>query len=314
MTPNDFSVFERAWPDGGATFVAPTERSALTTPPGLATFATKPFCEVLKLSHNIVTLTTDFGSSDHSVGVMKGVILSVNPDAEIVDICHDIRPYDVLEGALAIAQAYSYFPLGAIHLVVVDPGVGSARRPLLVGTSRHFFIAPDNGVLSLVYAREPDILARHITSSHYFLEPVSQTFQGRDIFAPVAGWLSRRVDPDKFGDPIEDFVRFAPPQPKRVNERLLKGVVMRVDHFGTLITNFSATDIPQLFGENPPPFKIMVGKSEVTKMKSSYSQAVPGEIFVILGSGGYLEISANRASASQALGVGKGAEVGVVLG
>ncbi|MBI4463843.1 MAG: SAM-dependent chlorinase/fluorinase [Acidobacteria bacterium] len=274
----------------------------------------KFFCEVLELSRSIVTLTTDFGTSDYYVGVMKGVILSVNPDAEIVDICHDIRAYDVLEGALAIAQAYSYFPLGAIHLVVVDPGVGSARRPLLVGTSKHFFIAPDNGVLSLIYAREPDILVRHITASHYYLEPISQTFHGRDIFAPVAGWLSRRVDPDKFGDPIGDFARFAPPQPKRINERLLKGVVLRVDRFGTLLTNFTASDVPQLFGENPPPFKIIVGKAEVTQIKQNYSQGVPGEIFAVLGSAGYLEIAANRASAAQVLGVGKGAEVGVVLG
>ena len=272
------------------------------------------WCEVLILARSIVTLTTDFGSSDYYVGVMKGVILNVNPEAEIVDICHDIRAYDVLEGAFAIAQAYSYFPPWTIHLVLVDPGVGSTRRPILVSTDRHLFIAPDNGVLSLVYAREENLTVRHIDASHYFLEPVSPTFHGRDIFSPVAGWLSRRVDADKFGEPITDFVQFSPPQPKRVNERLLKGVVIRVDRFGTLTTNLTPDDVPQLFTENPLPFKIIIGKSEVSKFQQTYAQGVPGEIFALLGSAGYLEIAANRASAADALGVGKGAEVGVVIG
>ena len=181
------------------------------------------------MPRSVVTLTTDFGLSDHYVGVMKGVILNVNPEADLVDICHDIRPYDVLEGAFAIAQSYRYFPQRTIHLVVVDPGVGSARRPLLVAADNHYFIAPDNGVLSLVFSRAEDLLVRHITASHYFLDPISHTFHGRDIFAPVAGWLSRHVEVEKFGDPVTDFVRFTPPQAKRINERLLKGVVLRVD-------------------------------------------------------------------------------------
>ena len=265
------------------------------------------------MARSIVTLTTDFGPSDYYVGVMKGVILNINPEADLVDICHDIRPYDVLDGAFAIAQAYRYFPPRTIHLVVVDPEVGSDRRPLLVVASGIYFIAPDNGVLSLIYAREESVLVRHITASHYFLEPVSHTFHGRDIFAPVAGWLSRQVDTEKFGDPITDFVRFTPPQAKRVNDQLLKGVVLRVDRFGSLTTNLTPADVPELFTEPPPPFKIIVGKSEVTRMKVAYSQGAPGEVFAILGSSGYLEISANRSSAAQALGVGKGAEVGVVF-
>jgi S-adenosylmethionine hydrolase len=269
---------------------------------------------VRDLARCIVTLTTDFGLTDHYVGVMKGVILNVNPDADLVDICHDVRPYDVLEGAFAIAQSYRYFPQRSIHLVVVDPGVGSARRPLLVAADNHYFVAPDNGVLSLIFARSEDLIVRHVTAAHYFLEPVSHTFHGRDVFAPVAGWLSRRVEVEKFGDPITDFVRFTPPQPKRINERLCKGVVLRVDRFGTLMTNLTPTDLPELFTETPPPFKIIVGKSEVTHLKVSYSQGAPGEVFAILGSSGYLEIATNRGSAAQALGASKGAEVGVVLG
>ena len=265
------------------------------------------------MAGNIVTLTTDFGHSDHYVGAMKGAILNVNPEAKVVDICHDVRPYDILEGAFAIAQAYQFFPPRTIHLVLVDPGVGSSRRPLLVTTVKHIFVAPDNGVLSLIFARE-EVTVYHITATHYFLESVSNTFHGRDVFAPVAGWLSRQVEPSKFGEPITDFARFNAPKPKKVNERILKGVVLRVDRFGTLLTNLTPADLPQLSAENPPSIKILVGKTEITKMNVSYSEGAPGEVFAIMGSTGYLEIAANRASASQSLGVGKGAEVGVILG
>jgi S-adenosylmethionine hydrolase len=266
------------------------------------------------LPRTIVTLTSDFGLADNYAGVMKGVILGVNPEANIIDISHDIRPYDLLEGALAIAQAYGYFPQRSIHVVVVDPGVGSARRPLMVSADNHHFIAPDNGVLSLVLARAEDATIRHITSTHYFLEPVSQTFHGRDVFAPCAGWLSRQVEPEKFGDIVTDCVRFSLPQPKKIGEKLLKGVVLRVDRFGSLLTNITPADAPELFTATPPPFKIVVGKAEVIKFRAAYAEGQPGEVFGILGSSGYLEIAANRASASQATGAAKGAEVGVVFG
>ena len=266
------------------------------------------------MAGSIVTLTTDFGSSDHYVGVMKGAILNVNPEVNLIDICNDIRPYDVPEGAFAIAQAYRYFPPRTIHLVLVDPGVGSSRRPLLVTAGSQSFIAPDNGILSLIYAREQDATVYHITASRYFLEPVSNTFHGRDVFAPVAGWLSRHVEPAQFGDPITDFARFSAPQPKKVNDRLLQGVVLRVDRFGTLLTNLTPADLPQLSGKNPPSFRILAGKSEVTKLNSAYSDGAPGEVFAIWGSSGHLEIAANQASASQSLGMDKGTEVEVILG
>ena len=265
------------------------------------------------MARSIVTLTTDFGSTDPFVAVMKGVILGINPEAELVDLCHDIRPYDIMEAAYVIAQAYRYFPPRTIHMVVVDPGVGTARRPLLVSADRYIFVAPDNGVLSLIYAREEALYVRHITASHYFLEPVSNTFHGRDVFAPVAGWLSRRVETEKFGDKIMDYARFAAPQPKRVNEHSLKGVVVRVDRFGTLMTNLTPADLPELFRENPATFKLTVGKGEITQLKTAYADGAQGELFAILGSSGYLEIAANRASASQTLGVGRGTEVGVIL-
>jgi len=261
----------------------------------------------------IVTLTTDFGINDHFVGTMKGVILNIAPQAEIVDICHAVQAFDVLDGALAIAQSYAYFPTGTIHVVVVDPGVGSARRPILVSTEKEYFVAPDNGVLSLVYSREERIRVRHITGEHYFLQPVSNTFHARDLFAPVAGWLAKGVDSGKFGEEISDYVRLNAPKPKAVNEKTLRGVVLKVDHFGNLVTNFTPNDVPALFTPNPPSFKIVVGKCEITEMHSNYAEGTPNEIFGILGSMGYLEIASNRAPAAQLVGSGKGSEVTVVL-
>lgn len=265
------------------------------------------------MARPIITLTTDFGHSDHFVGTIKGAILDITPEAEIIDICHEVRSYDILDGALTIAQAYRFFPRGVIHLVVVNPGVGSQRRPILVTTDRHNFIAPDNGVLSLVMAREEHGV-RHITSSHYFLSPVSNTFHARDVFAPIAAWLARGVELDKFGDTITDYIRFSPPRPKALNERTFKGVVLKVDRFGNVITSFTPDDLPLLFKENPPPFRITAGKGEITKLNQAYAQSNPGELFAILGSSGYLELATSRGAASRLLGVDRGAEVGVVFG
>lgn len=262
---------------------------------------------------SIITLTTDFGISDHFVGTIKGVILEINPDAEIIDISHSVQAFDVLDGALAIAQAYSYFPAGTVHLVVVDPGVGTARRPIILSTERHHFVAPDNGVLSLIYGREERVHVRHVSAQHYFLQPISNTFHGRDIFAPVSAYLSKGVDSEKFGDEITDYVKFNAPKPKPVDQQTLKGVVLKADRFGNLITNITPQDAPMLFGDNPAPFKIVIGKHEITEIKTSYAEGEPGEVFAILNSMGYLEIAANRAPAAQIVGTAKGTEVSISL-
>jgi len=262
------------------------------------------------LAHRpIITLTTDFGLNDHFVGTIKGVILSIVPEVEIVDICHSVQAFDVLDGALTIAQAYSYFPSGTVHLVVVDPGVGTARRPILVTSDRHHFVAPDNGVLSVIYAREERLHIRHITAEHYSLQPVSNTFHARDVFSPVAAWLAKGVDPEKFGDEISDFVRFNAPKPKAVDGSTLRGVVLKADRFGNLVTNITPQDAPALFAAVPVQFKIRVGKQEITEIHSNYSEGAPGEVFGILGSMGYLEIAADRGSAAKIIGAGKGSEV-----
>jgi len=262
----------------------------------------------------IVTLTTDFGLQDHFIGVIKAVILNINPEVVLVDINHDICSYDVFDAAYTLVQSYRFFPSDTIHLVVVDPGVGTARRPILARSMEHLFVAPDNGVLSLIYEREESVEVRHITADHYFLNPVSNTFHGRDIFAPVVGWLSKGVEVDKFGDPISDFAKFTPPQPKRVSDTLVKGVTLRVDKFGNITTNLTPKDVPELFSDNPPPFKIIINQQEITKLNLAYSMGKPSEIFAMVGSSGYLEISTNRGSAAKALNVGRGADVGVMFG
>jgi S-adenosylmethionine hydrolase len=257
----------------------------------------------------IITLTTDFGINDHFVGTIKGVILAIDPDIQIVDISHSVQAFDVLDGALTIAQSYSSFPSGTVHLVVVDPGVGTARRPILVTSDRHHFVAPDNGVLSLVYAREERLHIRHVTAEHYSLQPISKTFHARDIFAPIAAWLAKGVDSDKFGEEITDFVRFNPPTPKSINGNTLRGVVLKVDRFGNLVTNITPKEAPRLFLADGGPFKITVGKHEITEILPTYSEGEPGQVFGILGSMGYLEISTNRGSAAKIVGTGKGSEV-----
>lgn len=261
----------------------------------------------------MITLTTDFGLTEHYVGAMKGVIYNINPSAQLVDITNAVQSFDILDGAIAISQAYSYFPKDTVHVVVVDPGVGGPRRPILASVGQYLFVAPDNGVLSLVFEREERVTVRHITSEYYFQQPVSQTFHGRDVFAPVAAYLSKGVDTAKFGEEITDFVRFAAPRPKASAANAWKGLVLKTDKFGNLITNITPRDIPQIFDGSSNAFKITVGKAEVSKLCSSYAEGAQGELFAILGSAGFLEISANKGAASRLAGADKGSEVAVMV-
>jgi hypothetical protein len=256
----------------------------------------------------IITLTTDFGLNDHFVGTLKGVILGIAPEVEIVDICHAVPTFDILDGALTIAASYRYFPAGTLHAVVVDPGVGSVRRPLVASASGQRFVAPDNGVLSAIYLDEPKVEVRHITAESYFLRPVSQTFHARDIFAPVAAHLAAGVHPTKLGPEIADYVRIDIPRPVVAGQDLWRGAVLKVDRFGNLITNIAKQDVPRLFHAGSPAIKIAIGDREINALRSSYSQAARAEVFAIVGSMGYLEIVANQASAAEILGAGKGTE------
>jgi S-adenosylmethionine hydrolase len=266
----------------------------------------------MTLARPIITLTTDYGTNDHLVGVMKGVILSINPDVNIVDITHSVLAHDVLDGALAIGQAYKYFPAKTIHVVVVDPGVGTERRPILVAGDQHYFIAPDNGVLSSVYDQSQALHVWHIISEHYFRQPVSKTFHGRDIFAPVGGWLSKSWQTSAFGESITDFARFAMPKPK-VNGNIVKGIVLRVDHFGNLVTNLTPEDVPALVAADAK-FTIRAGNAQVNKIVPTFAQGAAGEAVGVIGSSGYLEICVNKGSATRTIAAGRGAEVTVELG
>jgi len=255
----------------------------------------------------IITLTTDYGTNDHLVGTLKGVILKINPDVNIVDITHNVTPFDLLDGALAIGSSYSYFPPRTIHVVVIDPGVGTDRRPLLVTAETQYFVAPDNGVLSLVYEREESILVRHANVEHYYLQPLSKTFHGRDIFAPVAAWLSKGSQAAAMGDEITDYKKFAMPRPK-TSDGVMKGVVLRVDSFGNLVTNFRPEHLPAAALETGA-VQLQVGAQSVTRLVNTFAQGNPGEAFAYIGSNGFVEIGVNKGSAAKTLNAGRGVAV-----
>ena len=260
------------------------------------------------MANAIITLTTDYGTNDHLVGTLKGVILKINPDVTIVDITHNVTPFDLLDGALAIGSAYSYFPPKTIHVVVVDPGVGTERRPLLVSAQNQYFVAPDNGVLSVIYEREKETLVvRHANVEHYFLQPVSKTFHGRDIFAPVASWLSKGWQTPSMGDEISDYKKFAIPRPKEA-DGALKGAVLRADAFGNLVTNFRSEDLPES-ALNGGAIQLQVGTHQVSRLVGTFAQGNNGEPIAYLGSSGYLEIAVNKANAARTLNLGRGTPV-----
>jgi len=253
------------------------------------------------LANAIITLTTDYGTSDHLVGTLKGVILKINPDVTIVDITHNVTPFDLLDAALAIGSAYAYFPPKTVHVVVVDPGVGTARRPLLVSAGNQYFVAPDNGVLSVVYEREEEgLMVRHANAEHYYLQPISKTFHGRDIFAPVAAWLTKNWQSSSMGEQIEDFKRFTLPRPKQV--------VLRADTFGNLITNFRQEDLPES-ALSGGAIHLQAGTQAVTRFVETFAEGSGAEPFAYLGSSGFIEIGVNKGNAARTLGLNRGTPV-----
>lgn len=253
----------------------------------------------------LITFTTDFGTSDHFAGTMKGVVLGIAPTARIVDITHEVQPFEVTDGAYTIAQTYRYFPKKTIHVVVVDPGVGSTRRPLLAEMAGQYFIAPDNGVLSMIFSRE-QAKVRHITNERYFLTPLSRTFHGRDVFAPVAAYLACGVTPAKFGKVIDDHLRLALPQPARTGKHSWTGSILKVDRFGNLITNLHVDEFPRV---RTHAFALNVGLQTVSRLALTFTEAGLGELFVLVGSSGYLEVATNQGSAAKTLGCGAGSPV-----
>jgi hypothetical protein len=258
----------------------------------------------------IVTLTTDFGLRDHYVGAMKGVILGVCPQAQIVDITHEVRPFRISEGAFLIAQACACFPAGTVHVVVVDPGVGTARRPILLEAGGQYFVAPDNGVLALVYPDQPR-RAREISNRRYSREPVSHTFHGRDIFAPAAAHLAAGLPASRLGKRIDDYVQPAFVQPRQTGERTWAGEVLHVDSFGNIVTNFRAIDLPHLATSH---CSLAICARRVSAVATNYAECAPGGLFLIIGSSGYIEVSIGRESAARALGCETGAPIELTIG
>ena len=257
----------------------------------------------------IITLTTDFGEADHFVGVMKGVILTIAPRARIVDITHQIPAFETQEAAFVAGETYRYFPKGTIHVVVVDPGVGSARRPILVEAAGQFFLGPDNGVLSLVTTKEKSRV-RHIANKKYFLPKVSQTFHGRDIFCPVAAHLAAGVKPALIGPRIEDYLRPTLMEPIRAGHRVWSGVVQKIDRFGNLITNFHISQFPEVIRR---PILMMAGVRSIEVLVRHYAEASPGEPVVVVGSSGSLEVAINQGSAARILGCVSGTSVDLTI-
>ncbi len=249
---------------------------------------------------SIITLTTDFGTADYFVGAMKGAVLSIDPAATVVDITHDVPAHDVRAGAFALFAAYKTFPSGTIHVAVVDPGVGSERRPILAIAENHIFVAPDNGILSFVYEHEPNTRVYHITNDRFFRHPVSTTFHGRDIFAPAAGAISRGVTPDELGDESNNFARFEIPKAQRSENGHISANILHIDRFGNCLVNLMSEDLPPDYPDNS--LKVEINGHEIAKIQNYYAQASrQGELFLIFGSAGLLEIVAFQDSAAKIL-------------
>jgi S-adenosylmethionine hydrolase len=244
----------------------------------------------------VITLLTDFGSGDYYAGAMKGVLLGICPEAQLIDISHEVVPYAISQAAFILSQGWACFPQGTVHVIVVDPGVGSSRRPILAEAGGHYFVAPDNGVLTMIFDAAPTCTVREITAARYFRQPVSQTFHGRDIFAPIAAHLAMGTPTAAFGPPINDYVRL----------RFSEGCVLHIDRFGNVVTSFASRDYPQ-------PFRLRIGGQEISRITSSYAEAEPGQLFVIGGSAGYLEVSMNQGRAADELGIAVGAAVELVV-
>jgi hypothetical protein len=260
---------------------------------------------------SIITLTTDFSNREPFAGIMKGVILKINPSVNIFDITHSISPQNIQEASFVLEMIYPAFPGKTIHIVVVDPGVGSGRRPLLVATDHHYFIGPDNGVFSRIYALTETLKVIHITAEHYFLPERSFTFHGRDIFAPVAAWFSKGIDLEKFGDPVTDYITIPVPAPAMPSPGAIEGEIIYSDAFGNAITNIPAGDIYTLLSNSRSGAAKVLVKGREAPFKKFYSEASNEGLHSLINSFGYLEIFVKGGSASSAFDLNVGEKVQV---
>lgn len=256
----------------------------------------------------VIALLSDFGTRDHYAGTMKGVMLTICPDATVVDITHDVPAHDVLDGALQLAAAARYFPAGTIFLAVVDPGVGSSRRGIAAEAGEYRFVAPDNGVLTAVFREWTPKKIVELTERRYARPTVSRTFEGRDRFAPAAAWLAKGIQLTALGRPAPDYQRLEIPLPQ-IEESTITGVVLRVDRFGNAVTNIDRRTVES--AARAGTLAVSAGGHTVGRLVATYADIQPGEICALFGSTDHLELAANSESAADRLQLGRGAPVEV---
>ncbi|MCS7287028.1 MAG: SAM-dependent chlorinase/fluorinase [Anaerolineae bacterium] len=250
----------------------------------------------------VITLLTDFGLSDNFVGVMKGVILSINPTVTIVDITHEVPPQDILTAAFLLDASWPYFPPGSIHVAVVDPGVGTARRAIAVETTRAIFLAPDNGLLTPILKRGQVRRVISLNNPRYWLPQVSYTFHGRDIFAPTAAHISLGVPLEEIGIAIEDPILMDWPCPSKLPDGTIVGHILHIDRFGNLITNLKAEDLKE-------GVVIRVADYQIQGLKKTFADVAIGEPVAYIGSTGYLEIAIRQGNAARTFNLRRGDKI-----
>jgi S-adenosyl-L-methionine hydrolase (adenosine-forming) len=258
---------------------------------------------------SIITLTTDFGLQDHYVSVMKAVMLGIAPDVRLVDVSHQIPPQDIMAGAWVVRNSSMHFPAGTIHLVVVDPGVGTKRNPVVIRIKDQIFVGPDNGIFSLI-ADEFDYEAWRLTQKKYWIENPSNTFHGRDVFSPVAAHLANGVKIEELGEPINELVTYRWAVPISDKDGI-QGWVIHIDRFGNLISNIPADMIEKSIGTSR--FRIYVGNTILDDLVDTFGDVPDGESAAYIGSSGTLEIAINKGNAREMLGVEKGAQISIFL-
>lgn len=260
----------------------------------------------------VISLLTDFGNQDAYVGIMKGVIAGINPGVHIIDICHNILPHDIFNGAYLLSTSYKYFPKGTIHVAVIDPGVGGARGIVCVETQDYLFLAPNNGLLSFIARKERLKNIIHITNSKYFLPSPGHTFHGRDIFAPVAAHLSRGIKTRQLGTKMNQLECLDIPEPHFKKPGQLEGQIISIDRFGNLITNITRIHVESLaLGQKDR--EVIIGKKKVFGLSKTYADVSNGKPLILIGSAGFLEISVNQGNAQKYFNVDRGSKISICL-
>jgi len=264
------------------------------------------------LEKPFIALITDFGLKDPFVGLMKGVILKINPNVRIIDITHHIQRHNIFEASQVLAMSYKYFPPATIFVVVVDPGVGSERRPILVITEDYYFVGPDNGVFTTIYEHSKNgfLKVLHITADHFFLPMSGSTFHGRDVFAPVAGWLSKGIESNSFGEEINDYKRLDIPLPE-ISEEMITGEIVCIDYFGNAITNISKDDLLKIVDLNSLHNIKIRFRDQILSIVNYYEEASDGQIAGIINSFGYIELFVYKGSVSEKFNIQIGEKISI---